>query len=90
MSFAYKTLNPSDITISPYTANKLYTFASSSLTEYGIVVYSGEYEPIINVSCSDGVAEGQVPCNPYNPENDVTSNGYARRLIYDSIQKLYY
>ena len=90
MSFAYKTLNPSDITISPYTANKLYTFASSSLTEYGIVVYSGEYEPIINVSCSDGPAEGQVPCNPYNPENDVTSNGYARRLIYDSIQKLYY
>jgi hypothetical protein len=90
MSFAYKTLNPSDITISPYTANKLYTFASSSLTEYGIVVYSGEYEPIINVSCSDGPAEGQVPCNPYNPENDITSNGYARRLIYDSIQKLYY
>jgi len=90
MSFAYKTLSPSDITISPYTANKLYTFASSSLTEYGIVVYSGEYEPIINVSCSDGPATGQVPCNPYNPENDVTSNGYARRLIYDSIQKLYY
>lgn len=90
MSFAYKILNPSDITISPYTANKLYTFASSSLTEYGIVVYSGEYDPIINVSCSDGVAEQQVPCNPYNPENDTTSNGYARRLIYDSIQKLYY
>ena len=90
MSFAYKTLSPSDITISPYTANKLYTFTSSSLTDYGIVVYSGEYEPIINVSCSDGPATGQVPCNPYNPENDVTSNGYARRLIYDSIQKLYY
>lgn len=90
MSFAYKTLNPSDITISPYTANKLYTFASSSLTEYGIVVYSGEYDPIINVSCSDGTAEGQVPCNPYDPETDITSNGYSRRLIYDSIQKLYY
>ena len=82
MSFAYKTIKGSDITISPYVANKQYSYPSSSLSSSNIVVYTGEYDPQYMVS-------GTV-YNPFDPINDTISNGYYRRLIFDSIEKLYY
>ena len=82
MSFAYKTIKGSDITISPYVANKQYSYPSSSLSSSNIVVYTGEYNPQYMVS-------GTV-YNPFDPINDTKSNGYYRRLIFDSIEKLYY
>jgi len=82
MSFAYKTLKGSDISISPYVANKQYTYPSSELTSSGITVYTGEYIPQYIIS-------GTV-YNPFDPINDIKNNGYYRRLIFDSILKLYY
>jgi len=82
MSFAYKTLKGSDISISPYIANKQYTFPSNSLSSSGIIVYTGEYDPQYIIS-------GTV-YNAFDPINDVKNNGQYRRLIFDSIQKLYY
>lgn len=82
MSFAYKTLKGSDISISPYVANKQYTYPSNSLSSSGIVVYTGEYIPQYIIS-------GTV-YNEFDPINDIKNNGYYRRLIFDSILKLYY
>jgi hypothetical protein len=82
MSFAYKTLKGSDISISPYVANKQYTYPSSELTSSGITVYTGEYIPQYMIS-------GTV-YNAFDPINDIKNNGYYRRLIFDSILKLYY
>ena len=82
MSFAYKTLKGSDISISPYIANKQYAYPSSELTSSGITVYTGEYIPQYIIS-------GTV-YNAFDPINDVKNNGYYRRLIFDSILKLYY
>jgi hypothetical protein len=82
MSFAYKTLKGSDISISPYIANKQYTFPSNSLSSSGIIVYTGEYDPQYIIS-------GTV-YNAFDPINDIKNNGYYRRFIFDSIQKLYY
>jgi len=82
MSFAYKTLKGSDTTQAPYVANKQYTFPSSSLSSSNIVVYTGEYDPQYIIS-------GTV-YNAFDPINDTQDNGYYRRLIFDSIQKLYY
>jgi len=82
MSFAYKTLKGSDTTQAPYVANKQYTFPSSSLSSSNIVVYTGEYDPQYMIS-------GTV-YNAFDPINDIQDNGYYRRLIFDSIQKLYY
>lgn len=82
MSFAYKTLKGSDISISPYVANKQYSYPSSELTSSGIVVYTGEYIPQYIIS-------GTV-YNAFDPINDIKNNGYYRRLIFDSILKLYY
>ena len=82
MSFAYKTLKGSDISISPYVANKQYTYPSSELTSSGITVYTGEYIPQYIIS-------GTV-YNEFDPINDVKNNGYYRRFIFDSILKLYY
>ena len=41
MSSANKTLKTSDITVFPYTANKSFVIASSSLSASGIIIYSG-------------------------------------------------
>jgi len=78
MSFAYKKLNPSDVKSIPYVANKQYEFASSSYEEEGIQTYIGEYFPITSN-------------NPFDPQNDnQTTDGNYRRLIYESIRHLYY
>lgn len=82
MSFAYKTLKGSDTTQAPYVANKQYTFPSNSLSSSGIIVYTGEYDPQYIIS-------GTV-YNAFDPQEDTIDNGYYRRFIFDSIQRLYY
>jgi len=78
MSFAYKKLSPSDIKSTPYVANKQYDFLSSSYEDQGIQTYIGEYIPITND-------------RPFDPKNDnLTTDGNYRRLIYESIRHLYY
>jgi hypothetical protein len=78
MSFAYKKLNPSDIKSVPYVANKQYEFDSSSYLDNNIQTYIGEYIPI-------------TTDRPFDPVNDnLTTDGNYRRLIYESIRHLYY
>jgi hypothetical protein len=78
MSFAYKKLNPAEIKSVPYVANKQYEYDSSSYADNNIQTYIGEYIPIT----SD---------NPFDPENDnLTTDGNYRRLIFESIRHLYY
>ena len=78
MSFAYKKLNPSDIKSVPYVANKQYEFDSSSYLDNDIQTYIGEYVPI-------------TTDQPFDPVNDnLTTDGNYRRLIYESIRHLYY
>ena len=78
MSFAYKKLNPSDIKSVPYVANKQYEFDSSSYLDNDIQTYIGEYIPI-------------TTDQPFDPVNDnLTTDGNYRRLIYESIRHLYY
>ena len=78
MSFAYKKLNPSDIKSVPYVANKQYGFDSSSYLDNNIQTYIGEYIPI-------------TTDQPFDPVNDnLTTDGNYRRLIYESVRHLYY
>jgi len=78
MGFAYKKLNPAEIKSVPYTANKQYEYDSSSYAENNIQTYIGEYIPI-NTD------------QPFDPVNDnITTDGNYRRLIYESIRHLYY
>lgn len=78
MSFSYKTLNSNDITLTSYIANKQWEVNSLSLSENGIKIYIGENIPINESS-------------PFNPINDTeTTNDEYRRLIFSSIQHLFY
>ena len=78
MSFSYKTLNSTDITLTSYIANKQWEVKNSALSSSGITVYIGENLPISSST-------------PFDPINDVqTSNEEYRRLIYRSIKHLYY
>tara|TARA_R100001463_G_scaffold9112_2_gene27416 strand:+ start:6839 stop:10087 length:3249 start_codon:yes stop_codon:yes gene_type:complete len=78
MSFAYKKLNPAEIKSVPYVANKQYEYDSSSYAENNIQTYIGEYIPIDTDQ-------------PFDAVNDnLTTDGNYRRLIYESIRHLYY
>lgn len=78
MSFSYKTLNSTDITLTSYIANKQWEVNNSALSSSGVTVYIGENIPLTTT-------------NPFHPINDVqTSNEEYRRLIYQSIKHLYY
>jgi hypothetical protein len=78
MSFSYKTLSSNDITLTSYIANKQWEVNSLSLSENGIKIYVGENIPITSIS-------------PFNPTNDTeTTNEEYRRLIFSSIQHLFY
>ena len=78
MSFAYKKLNPAEIKSVPYVANKQYEYDSSSYADNNIQTYIGEYIPI-NTD------------QPFDAVNDnLTTDGNYRRLIYESIRHLYY
>lgn len=78
MSFAYKKLNPAEIKSVPYIANKQYEYDSSSYADNNIQTYIGEYIPI-------------TTDQPFDSVNDnLTTDGNYRRLIYESIRHLYY
>lgn len=78
MSFSYKTLNSTDITLTSYIANKQWEVNNSAFSQNGITIYMGENVPINRNS-------------PFNIIDDTqTSNGEYRRLIYESIKHLYY
>jgi hypothetical protein len=78
MSFAYKKLNPAEIKSVPYVANKQYEYDSSSYADNNIQTYIGEYIPI-------------TTNQPFDSVNDnLTTDGNYRRLIYESIRHLYY
>jgi len=77
MSFAYKKLQPSDFSSTPYVANKLYDIPSSSYDDLVIKIYVGEYVPIQNLDF-----------DPVNDNRDIDGN--YRRLIFDSVVHLYY
>ena len=78
MSFSYKTLNSTDITLTSYIANKQWEVNNSALSSKGITVYIGENIPITTT-------------NPFTPASEVqTSNEEYRRLVYTSIKHLYY
>ena len=78
MSFAYKKLNPAEIKSVPYVANKQYEYDSSSYAENNIQTYIGEYIPV-------------TTDQPFDAVNDnLTTDGNYRRLIYESIRHLYY
>ena len=78
MSFAYKKLNPAEIKSVPYVANKQYEYDSSSYADNNIQTYIGEYIPI-------------TTDQPFDSVNDnLTTDGNYRRLIYESIRHLYY
>lgn len=78
MSFSYKTLNSTDITLTSYIANKQWEVNNSALSSKGITVYIGENIPITTT-------------NPFTPASEIqTSNEEYRRLVYKSIKHLYY
>ena len=78
MSFSYKTLNSTDITLTSYIANKQWEANSSSLSQNGVTIYVGENLPI-------------TKDNPFDPIDDTqTSNEEYRRLVFESIKHLYY
>jgi hypothetical protein len=78
MSFSYKTLNSTDITLTSYIANKQWEANSSSLSQNGVTIYVGENIPI-------------TKDNPFDPVDDTqTSNEEYRRLVFESIKHLYY
>ena len=78
MSFSYKTLNSTDITLTSYIANKPWEVNNSTLSQNGVTIYVGENIPI-------------TKDNPFDPVDDTqTSNEEYRRLIFESIKHLYY
>ncbi len=78
MSFAYKKIHPENITTSPYTANKQYSFDMLNISGSGVTIYFGE-NTINDV------------LNYFDPVNDSkTANNEYKRLIYDSIKHLFY
>jgi hypothetical protein len=78
MSFSYKTLNSTDLTLTSYIANKLWEVKNSTLSENGITIYIGENLPLNRN-------------NIFDPIDDIeTSNEEYRRLVFESIKHLYY
>jgi hypothetical protein len=68
MSFSYKTLNSTDLTLTSYIANKLWEVKNSTLSENGITIYIGENLPLNRN-------------NIFDPIDDIeTSNEEYRRL----------
>jgi len=78
MSFSYKTLNSTDITLTSYIANKQWGVNNSTFSQNGVTIYVGENLPIDKN-------------NPFNPIDDgQTSNNEYRRLVFQSVKNLYY
>lgn len=78
MSFSYKTLNSTDLTLTSYIANKLWEVKNSTLSQNGVTIYVGENLPLNRK-------------NIFDPIDDIeTSNEEYRRLVFESIKHLYY
>lgn len=78
MSFAYKKIPPSNISSTPYISNKKFIINNNEISGSGITFHIGEYLPTNQI-------------NFFDPKNDdKTSNNEYKRLIYDSINHLYY
>ena len=78
MSFAYKKIPPSNISSTPYISNKKFSINNNEISGSGITFHIGECLPIDQI-------------NFFDPKNDdKTSNNEYKRLIYDSINHLYY
>jgi len=76
MSFAFKPIPPSNISIYPYKVNKEYNI--TDLFNDGITLYVGENIPLNQL-------------NFFDPTNDdQTSNNEYKRLIFSSIKHLFY
>jgi len=76
---AFIKLNKQDAYITPYTAFKSYTIASSSFGSNGINIYYGERTPDFTTL---------YPQEPTGEEAYI--NGYHKHLVYKSINQLYY
>jgi hypothetical protein len=78
MSFSYKTLNSTDLTLTSYIANKFWEVKNSTLAQNGVTIFVGENLPLNRN-------------NPFDPIDDIeTTNDEYRRLIFESIKHLYY
>lgn len=78
MSFAYKKIPPSNISSTPYISNKKFSINNNEISGSGVSFYIGEYLPTNQI-------------NFFDPKNDdKTSNNEYKRLIYNSINHLYY
>ena len=60
MSFSYKTLNSTDITLTSYIANKQWEVKNSALSSSGITVYIGENLPITPTTSFDLINDVQT------------------------------
>jgi len=78
MSFSYKKITSSDINVTKYKSNKSFKVNFNELNDNGINIYAGENTPVNTI-------------NSFDPINDnKTTNNEYRRLIFDSIKKLFY
>lgn len=76
MDGAFKKISPSNITVTPYNANKQYNI--SDVSGSGITIYVGEYQSIDQLNFFDKL-------NDYK-----TSNDEYRRLIFSNIKLMFY
>lgn len=88
MSSANKTLKTSDITVFPYTANKSFTIASSSLSASGINVYSGTNIPFSSTGSypQSGIYYRSIRHLYYS--NNLANLNTAEPLSYQSYDEL--
>lgn len=70
---AYKRINNSDVVVSPYIANKSWSFQTCDAADNGIQIYFGS-----------------KMTESFSAENDPVTYGRYERLVYNSINHLYY
>ena len=75
-----KRINPSDVVVVPYQANKQVELTYSNLPNVC-------QEP---VSTDVKILTGKNLSGTFNKETDPKTNGQYQRLVYDSINNLYY
>lgn len=78
MSSAYKNIEPSNISITPYNSNKSFSINKDNISGSGVTLYIGEYLPFNQLNFFDPV------------NDDKTSNNEYKRLVFESIKHLYY
>lgn len=78
MSFAFKPISPSDITVTEYSANKKYSYLENELSGSGIRLYIGENNPINTINSFDPINDNKTSLDEY------------KRLVFSSIKHLFY